>query len=192
MNVNWNVVASPAILAADITFDDEPNLDIGVARQARDLERVVAGIAGGHGRGGLTGYAGAGRQTNTPSAHQFVVAALVVAVQAPDTQPWNHAVRLELRRILTLLTGAERPPFPVVPGLVADRNAPLIVPLLISEPAMLLFVSVSVVARPTKVSVEVGSVSVPTLTMVEITGAVSVLLVSVSVVALPTIVSLLD
>jgi hypothetical protein len=52
-----------------------------------------------------------------------------------------------------------------------------------------LLVSVSVVARPTKVSVEVGRVSVPVLTMDAITGAVSVLLVSVSVVARPTRVS---
>ena len=37
-----------------------------------------------------------------------------------------------------------------------------------------LFVSVSVVARPTKVSVEVGSVSVPVLLMVLMTGVTSV------------------
>ena len=42
-------------------------------------------------------------------------------------------------------------------------------------------VRVSVVARPTKVSVEVGSVSVPVLTIVLITGEVRVLLVRVSV-----------
>ena len=52
-----------------------------------------------------------------------------------------------------------------------------------------LFVSVSVVALPTSVSVEVGSVKVPVLLIVEMTGLVSVLLVSVSVVARPTIVS---
>jgi hypothetical protein len=52
-----------------------------------------------------------------------------------------------------------------------------------------LFVRVSVVARPTKVSVDVGSVRVPVLEIVLITGAVSVLLVRVSVVALPTKVS---
>jgi hypothetical protein len=52
-----------------------------------------------------------------------------------------------------------------------------------------LLVSVSVVARPTRVSVEVGKVSVPVLTIVPITGEVKVLLVSVSVVALPTKVS---
>ena len=37
-----------------------------------------------------------------------------------------------------------------------------------------LFVSVSVVARPTSVSVDVGSVSVPVFVIVEITGAESV------------------
>ena len=42
-----------------------------------------------------------------------------------------------------------------------------------------LLVSVSVVARPTKVSVLVGSVNVPVLLMLEMTGAVKVLLVSV-------------
>jgi hypothetical protein len=52
-----------------------------------------------------------------------------------------------------------------------------------------LFVSVSVVALPTNVSVEVGSVSVPVFVIVEITGVVRVLLVRVSVVALPTKVS---
>lgn len=52
-----------------------------------------------------------------------------------------------------------------------------------------LFVSVSVVALPIKVSVDVGSVSTPVLEIDEMTGAVSVLLVSVSVVALPTKVS---
>tara|TARA_R110000822_G_scaffold14827_9_gene51689 strand:+ start:2553 stop:2930 length:378 start_codon:yes stop_codon:yes gene_type:complete len=52
-----------------------------------------------------------------------------------------------------------------------------------------LFVSVSVVALPTRVSVEVGRVSVPVLEIVAITGLVSVLFVSVSVVALPTRVS---
>ena len=43
-----------------------------------------------------------------------------------------------------------------------------------------LFVKVSVVALPTKVSVLVGNVSVPVLTIVEITGDVKVLLVSVT------------
>ena len=52
-----------------------------------------------------------------------------------------------------------------------------------------LFVRVSVVARPTRVSVEVGKVNVPVFTIVAITGAVNVLFVSVSVVALPTSVS---
>jgi len=52
-----------------------------------------------------------------------------------------------------------------------------------------LFVRVSVVARPTKVSVDVGRVRVPVLEIVLITGAVRVLFVNVSVVALPTKVS---
>jgi hypothetical protein len=54
-----------------------------------------------------------------------------------------------------------------------------------------LFVRVSVVALPTNVSVDVGSVKVPVLLIVDMIGAVRVLLVNVSVVARPTIVSVL-
>jgi hypothetical protein len=46
-------------------------------------------------------------------------------------------------------------------------------------PLIVLFVRVSVVALPTKVSVAVGRVTVPVLEMLEITGAVKVLLVKV-------------
>jgi len=53
-------------------------------------------------------------------------------------------------------------------------------------------VSVSVVVRPTSVVVVVGNVNVPVLTIVEITGLVSVLLVSVSVVVRPTSVVVVD
>jgi hypothetical protein len=49
------------------------------------------------------------------------------------------------------------------------------------DPLIDLFVSVSVVALPTKVSVLVGNVNVPVFVMVEITGLVNVLLVSVCV-----------
>ena len=53
-----------------------------------------------------------------------------------------------------------------------------------------MFVKVSVVARPTKVSAVVGKVKVlALLTIVDITGAVKVLFVKVSVVARPTKVS---
>lgn len=44
------------------------------------------------------------------------------------------------------------------------------------DPLIDLLVNVSVVARPTKVSVDVGNVIVPVFVMVEITGAVNVLL----------------
>ena len=47
-------------------------------------------------------------------------------------------------------------------------------------PLIVLLVSVSVVALPTKVSVAVGNVTVPVFEIVEITGAVNVLLVNVS------------
>ena len=52
-----------------------------------------------------------------------------------------------------------------------------------------LFVRVSVVARPTRVSVEVGKVNVPVLEIVAMIGVVNVLFVRVSVVARPTRVS---
>ena len=66
-------------------------------------------------------------------------------------------------------------------------NAPLgMLVNVFDAPDMVLLVSVSVVALPTKVSVEVGSVSVPVLTIVEMTGAVSVLFVSVWVAVVVT------
>jgi len=74
-------------------------------------------------------------------------------------------------------------------GVVPPMAALLMVPPEIVGLVRVLFVSVSVVARPTKVSVEVGSVRVPVLEMLEMTGLVRVLFVSVSVVALPTRVS---
>ena len=54
------------------------------------------------------------------------------------------------------------------------------------DPLIVLLVRVSDVARPTKVSVEVGKVKVPVLTIEEMTGAVKVLFVRVWVVAVPT------
>ena len=47
------------------------------------------------------------------------------------------------------------------------------------DPDIVLLVRVSVVARPTKVSVLVGRVKVPVLTILDITGAVIVLFVNV-------------
>jgi hypothetical protein len=61
--------------------------------------------------------------------------------------------------------------------------------IVLLEPLIVLFVNVSVVALPTKVSVEVGSVKVPEFEILEIIGVVNVLFVNVSVVALPTKVS---
>ena len=51
--------------------------------------------------------------------------------------------------------------------------------MVLLAPLIVLLVSVSVVARPTKVSVEVGKVSVPVLLMLDITGVVRVLFVKV-------------
>lgn len=59
-------------------------------------------------------------------------------------------------------------------------------PLSMIAASRVLFVSVSVVARPIKVSVLVGSVSVPVFEMVLMIGAVKVLFVSVSVVSRAT------
>ena len=61
--------------------------------------------------------------------------------------------------------------------LVADATPRLGV--VITGEVSVLFVSTSVVARPTKVSVWLGSVSVPVLTMEEIVGVVSVTVASV-------------
>jgi len=72
-----------------------------------------------------------------------------------------------------------------VPSTVQDDNVPLDgVPstgvVSVGE-VRVLFVNVSVVALPTNVSVLVGSVNVPVLLMLEITGVVRVLFVRVSV-----------
>ena len=67
---------------------------------------------------------------------------------------------------------------PTVSELFVSEALAMLVSVLVA-PLIDLFVNVSVVARPTKVSVLVGRVSVPVLTIVAMTGAVSVLLVSV-------------
>lgn len=78
---------------------------------------------------------------------------------------------------------------------LTDTTVPAVMTLLAIElttaPVMaglvsVLFVSVSVVSLPTKVSVDVGKVKVPVLTIEAMTGLVNVLFVSVSVVARPT------
>ena len=58
--------------------------------------------------------------------------------------------------------------------------------IVLLAPLIVLFVNVSVVALPTKVSVDVGKVKVPEFEIVEITGLVKVLFVNVSVVFVPT------
>ena len=73
-----------------------------------------------------------------------------------------------------------------VPAVVAPTDALSRVPPLIVGLVKVLLVSVSVVARATRVSVDVGNVNVPVLTMVAMTGAVSVLLVRVCVTPIPT------
>ena len=69
----------------------------------------------------------------------------------------------------------------VVPSVI-DEFVNALLGMLVSvlvEPLIDLFVSVSVVARPTSVSVLVGRVKTPVLLICAITGVVSVLLVSV-------------
>ena len=58
--------------------------------------------------------------------------------------------------------------------------------LVIAGVVSVLFVSVSVVARPISVSVPIGKVSVPLLLMLAIVGVVSVLFVRVCVALTPT------
>jgi len=69
---------------------------------------------------------------------------------------------------------------PIVTVELVRAELPMLVKVFV-DPLMDLFVNVSVVALPTKVSVLVGSVNVPVFVMVEITGLVNVLLVSVCV-----------
>jgi energy-converting hydrogenase Eha subunit C len=69
---------------------------------------------------------------------------------------------------------------PIVTVLFVNAELPMLVNVFV-DPLIDLFVSVSVVALPTKVSVLVGSVNVPVFVMVDITGLVNVLFVSVCV-----------
>jgi hypothetical protein len=98
--------------------------------------------------------------------------AIVVSVACPNSiVPTPSAVEVEA---VMPLTG--RPvQFVNVPEDGVPRTGAVSVGLV-----RVLFVNVSVVARPTKVSVEVGRVKVPVLVIVEITGEVRVLLVNVS------------
>jgi hypothetical protein len=69
---------------------------------------------------------------------------------------------------------------PIVTVELVNDEFPMLLKVFV-DPLIDLFVSVSVVARPTNVSVFVGNVSVPVLDIVEITGAVNVLFDSVCV-----------
>jgi hypothetical protein len=69
---------------------------------------------------------------------------------------------------------------PIVTVELVNAELPMLVNVFV-DPLIDLFVSVSVVALPTKVSVLVGSVNVPVFVIVDITGLVNVLLVSVCV-----------
>jgi len=69
---------------------------------------------------------------------------------------------------------------PIVTVELVNDEFPMLLKVFV-DPLIDLFVNVSVVARPIKVSVLVGKVNVPVFEIVEITGLVSVLLVSVCV-----------
>lgn len=95
----------------------------------------------------------------------------VVAVEAFPVTPALAVMAPDAEIVVNVPAAAVVPPI----------TALLMVPPEIVGLVMVLFVSVSVVARPTRVSVEVGSVRVPVLEIEEITGLVNVLLVRVSV-----------
>ena len=75
---------------------------------------------------------------------------------------------------------------PLVPAAPAKVKAVVRLADAIVGAVNVLLVRVSVVARPTNVSVLVGSVNVPVLLMLAIIGVVNVLLVSVCVAVTPT------
>jgi hypothetical protein len=75
-----------------------------------------------------------------------------------------------------------------VPVVVGKVKVPVLLIVEIIGVVSVLFVSVSVVARPTSVSVEVGRVKVPLLLMLEITGVVKVLFDKVCAVVVSTVV----
>lgn len=83
---------------------------------------------------------------------------------------------------------------PVVPAAInlIVLEVTKVLAIMVVESRKVLFDSVSVVALPIIVSVDVGNVSVPVFTIVEMTGDVKVLFVKVSVVVLPTRVSVVE
>jgi hypothetical protein len=124
-----------------------------------------------------------------PLQAEAVVAVAELPVHEPD-DPVQLPVTFPVTPPLAVIS----PLAAIVVKLAEDAVVAPIVALFIVPPEIaglvrVLFVSVSVVARPTSVSVEVGRVIVPVFDIELMTGLVSVLLVSVSVVALPTRVS---
>ena len=112
------------------------------------------------------------------SALTITPAAIAVALPTEVTSP------VKLALVVTL--PAVRPEaVPVTLVIIPEAGVPK-AGAVITGLVSVLLVSVSVVARPTRVSVDVGSVRTPVLTMVEKIGAVSVLLVSVCVAVVPT------
>ena len=91
--------------------------------------------------------------------------------------------RLDVEPLPLMVTPAEVEIGPLVFTEVEPpiTDAPLMVPAVMMGLVSVLLVKVSAVLRPTSVSVEVGKVKVPLLTIDPISGAVRVLLVRVSV-----------
>ena len=103
-----------------------------------------------------------------PIVKVFVVFAVIVPLLPSDIDVLLTVI-LELAKLAFVM--------PAVP-----LKLLLVKPVIVFElAAIVLFVNVSEVARPTKVSVDVGKVNVPVFVIVEITGAVSVLFVNVCV-----------
>ncbi len=113
--------------------------------------------------------------------------ARVVAVDAlPVRAPTNAVEVTEVSpaKVVTVaprLTSVE----PIVTLLFVREALPTF-DSVFDAPLIVLLVNVSVVARPTSVSVLVGKVSVPELTILPITGLVRVLFVRVCVAVVPT------
>lgn len=137
--------------------------------------------------------------TNVPEVGNVtLVAPVVVNVKEFAPEVIKSAARVKLPLNLSVLAALTRSNVNVLPAVSAVDDVVAIVTSNAAEVSLIpklviavcvppfmvglvnvLFVNVSVVARPTKVSVEVGRVSVPVLLIVLNIGDVSVLLVKV-------------
>lgn len=130
--------------------------------------------------------------SQSPAVRLMVVMSAFVAVVRAGPAPWaTDALMYSPTFPAAVLSFVAVPTIPPVVGLNVSDDAvaaPMDGVVSVGDVSVL-FVSVSVVLRATRVSVDVGSVRVPVLDMVLMMGAVRVLLVSVSVVVRATRVS---